>query len=266
MEQSSMSEQTITTERRGHVLLIAFNRAAKYNGFDPDMFMQLADAYGVLDADPELRCGLVFAHGENFTAGLDLPKWGATFSAGKWPEFAPNQRDPLGLVPDKRVSKPLVFAIQGICFTIGIELALAGDIRICSDNARFGQIEVKRGIYACGGATVRMVQEFGWANAQRYLLTGDEFNAQEALRIGLVQEVVADKVFERGLAMAEKVARQAPLGVYGSLKSSRLSLERDMQTAIARFMPDLVPVMKSEDVQEGVKSFIERREAQFKGR
>lgn len=262
-----MSETKITTERRGHVLLIGFNRPSKYNGFDPDMFMQLADAYGVLDSDPELRCGLVFAHGPHFTAGLDLPQWGSLFSSGQWPDFAPHQRDPLGLIPEKRVSKPLVFAIQGICFTIGIELALAGDIRVCCGNARFGQIEVKRGIYACGGATVRMVQEFGWANAQRYLLTGDEFNAQEAHRIGLVQEVVlSEKPFERGLALAEKVAKQAPLGVYGSLKSSRLSLERDMQTAIARFMPDLVPVMKSEDVQEGVKSFIERREAQFKGR
>jgi enoyl-CoA hydratase len=262
-----MSEQKITLERRGHVLLIGFNRPDKFNGFDPEMFMQLAAAYGALDADPELRCGLVFAHGKHFTAGVDLPKWGDQFGSGAWPTYKEHERDPLGLVPEKRVSKPLIFAIQGICFTVGIELALSGDIRVCSSDARFGQIEVKRGIYACGGATVRMVQEFGWANAQRYLLTGDEFNAQEALRIGMVQEVVEPgKVFDRGLELAERVAKQAPLAVYASLKSSRLSLELDMQRAIERLMPGLAVVMKTEDVQEGVKSFIERREAQYKGR
>ncbi len=262
-----MSETKISVEARGHVLLIGFNRPDKYNGFDPEMFNQLAKAYGRLDADPELRCGFVYANGKHFTAGLDLPKWTPTFASGAWPELAEDERDPLGLIPGKRVSKPLVFAMQGICFTIGIELALAGDIRICSEDSRFGQIEVKRGIYACGGATVRMVQEFGWANAQRYLLTGDEFNAAEAHRIGFVQDVVPNgEQFEKGLAMAEKVARQAPLGVYGSLKSSRLSLEKDMQFAMSRFMPDIAPLMGSEDVREGVQSFVERREAQFKGR
>lgn len=262
-----MSEQVITLETRGHVLLIGFNRPEKYNGFSFDMFMQLAEAYGKLDADPELRCGLVFAHGRHFTAGVDLPNWGDRFSSGAWPTYKDHERDPLGLVPEKRVNKPLVFAIQGICFTVGIELALSGDIRICSTDARFGQIEVKRAIYACGGATVRMVQEFGWANAQRYLLTGDEFNAEEALRIGMVQEVVApEKLFERGLEMAERVARQAPLAVAASLRSSRLSLELDIQRAIERLMPDLAVIMKSEDVREGVQSFVERREANYKGR
>ncbi|HEX4896013.1 MAG TPA: crotonase/enoyl-CoA hydratase family protein [Solimonas sp.] len=262
-----MTEAKIVTEKRGHVLLIGFNRADKYNGFDLEMFMQLADAYGQLEADPELRVGLVYAKGKHFTAGLDLPKWGDAFSSGRWLDYAAHQRDPVGLDPQQRVSKPLVMAIQGICFTIGIEIALAGDIRVCADDARFGQIEVKRGIYAVCGATVRMVQEFGWANAQRYLLTGDEFNAAEAHRIGLVQEVApAGEVFERALAIAERVAQQAPLGVYASLKSSRLSLEQNIQAAIARFMPDLKPIMASDDVKEGVQSFVERRPANFKGR
>lgn len=262
-----MSETKISVEVRGHVLLIGFNRPDKYNGFDLEMFNQLATAYGQLDRDPELRVGYVYAKGKHFTAGLDLPKWTETFGSGAWPPLAGDQCDPLGLIPSKRVTKPLVFAMQGICYTIGIELALAGDIRLCSETARFGQIEVKRGIFACGGATLRMVQEFGWANAQRYLLTGDEFNAAEAQRMGFVQEVVPEgELYERGLAMAEKVAKQAPLGVYGSLKSSRLLIEQGMQHAVSRLMPDLAPLMGSDDVREGVQSFVERREAQFKGR
>ena len=176
----------ILTERRGHVLLIAFNRPEKYNAFDLEMHHQLAAAYGLLDRDPELRCALVSANGKAFTAGLELTQWTPAFASGKWPDLADHERDPFGLIPEKRVSKPIIFAMHGICFTVAIELALAADIRVAAEDCRFGQIEVKRGIYAVGGGTVRMVQEFGWGNAQKYLLTGDEFNAAEALRIGLL--------------------------------------------------------------------------------
>lgn len=263
-----MSEAKISTERRGHVLLIGLNRPAKRNAFDVEMFQQLAAAYGALEHDPELRCGLLHAHGEHFTAGLELNQWAPHLAKSKFPDIGADARDPFGLDPARRLSKPMVAATQGICFTAGIELMLAADIRVAAEGARFGQIEVRRGIYAIGGATVRMVQEFGWGNAQRYLLTGDEFGAAEALRIGLVQEVAptAPAAFERALAIAETIARQAPLAVYASLKSSRLSRQRAEQDAIAHFFADMLPLMTSDDVQEGLKSFLERRAADFKGR
>lgn len=267
MTESIAAAPKILTERRGHVLLIAFNRPEKYNAFDLDMHHQLAAAYGLLDSDPELRCALVYANGKHFTAGLDLPKWTPAFSSGQWPDLAEHERDPFGLIPEKRLSKPVVFAMHGICYTVAIELALAADIRVAADDCRFGQIEVKRGIYAVGGATVRMVQEFGWGNAQRYLLTGDEFNAAEALRIGLVQEVTpAGAQFQRGLEIAERVAAQAPLGIYASLKSSRIAIEQGDQAALDRLVSDLAPIMGSDDVKEGVASFVERRPAKFTGR
>ncbi|MCX7071391.1 MAG: crotonase/enoyl-CoA hydratase family protein [Gammaproteobacteria bacterium] len=267
MTQTPAAAPKILTERRGHVLLITFNRPEKYNAFDLEMHHQLAAAYGLLDTDPELRCALVSANGKAFTAGLELTQWTPAFASGQWPDLAEHERDPFGLIPEKRVSKPVIFAMHGICFTVAIELALAADIRVAADDCRFGQIEVKRGIYAVGGATVRMVQEFGWGNAQKYLLTGDEFNAAEALRIGLVQEVVpAGQQFERGLAIAERVAAQAPLGVYASLKSSRIAIEQGDQVAIERLVRDLSPIMGSDDVKEGVASFVERRPARFTGR
>jgi enoyl-CoA hydratase/carnithine racemase len=174
--------------------------------------------------------------------------------------------DPLGLDPDRQVKKPVVMAVQGICLTIGLELLLASDIRVAADTARFGQIEIKRGIYPVGGATVRLFQEIGWGNAMRYLLTGDEITAKEAFRLGLVQEVTSpDACLDTAITIAQTISKQAPLGVAASLKSSRLARSHGDRAAIDRLLPDLMPLMNSRDVQEGLASFMERREARFKG-
>ena len=259
-----MSVGTVSREKRGHVYLMGLDRVAKRNAFDLPLWNELCAAYGELERDPDLRVGVLYAHGDHFTGGLDLPQWGAVFSSGAW-QIPAGAIDPLGLT--SRVSKPIVLAVQGTCLTIGIELLLATDIRIAAATTRFGQIEVKRGIYPVGGATIRMPREVGWANAMRWLLTGDDFDAAEALRIGLVQEVVpAGEQLARATQLAEVIAAQAPLGVYATLASSRMALPTDEKTAGGRLMPDLVPIMRSEDVQEGLQAFVQRRPGAFKGR
>ncbi len=259
-----MTVGTVTREKRDHVMLIGLDRVAKRNAFDLPLWNELCAAYGELERDPELRVGVLFAHGDHFTGGLDLPQWGDTFSSGKW-HIPDGGIDPLGLV--SRVTKPIVLAVQGTCFTIGIELLLATDLRIAAASTRFGQIEVKRGIYPVGGATLRMPRELGWANAMRWLLTGDDFDATEALRMGMVQEVVpAGEQLSRATALATTIAAQAPLGVYATLKSSRAALPANEHAAALQLMPDLVPIMNSEDVQEGLQAFVQRRPGAFKGR
>ncbi|MBW6463432.1 MAG: crotonase/enoyl-CoA hydratase family protein [Bacillota bacterium] len=257
----------ITVEEKDYVLQIGLNRPEKMNAFDPEMYMQLADALGRLNNEDKLRCGLLFAHGENFTSGLDLVKWVEVFSIGQFPELPAGYCDPFGLDEQKRVGKPLVMAAQGICYTVGLELMLAADVRVAASNTRFGQIEVKRGIYPVGGATLRLPEEIGWANAMRYLLTGDEISAEEAYRLGLVQELTEPGAeFARGFALAELIAEQAPLGVRAALMSARLAKSAGAVKAKERLLPDLQPLMQSEDALEGVQSFIERRKANFKGR
>jgi enoyl-CoA hydratase/carnithine racemase len=258
-------EGHITTERRGHVLLIGLDRVAKRNAFDPSMLIALGLAYGALERDNELRCGVLFAHGDHFTGGIDLAQFSQQGSISRvdLPEGA---LDPLG-INGPRLSKPMVVAVQGICLTIGIELLLAADVRVAASDTRFAQIEIKRGIYPFGGATIRFPRETGWGNAMRYLLTGDEFGAEEALRIGLVQEVVAPgRQVERAVELAQTIAAQAPLGVRATLASARLAFAAGEEAAARRLLPDLQPILRSEDAREGLQSFIERRQANFTGR
>jgi enoyl-CoA hydratase/carnithine racemase len=263
--ESGSGEARITREVRGHVFLIGFNRPAKKNAFDVPMLHELAAAFTELDRNPELRCGLVFAHGPVFTAGLDLANVAPAVATGEFPGTA-DFVDPFA-THGARVSKPVVCAVQGLCLTLGVELMLACDIRVAAEDARFGQIEVKRGIMPFGGGCARWVTTCGWGNAMRYLLTGDELDAQEALRIGLVQEVVPpERLLPRALEIAETVAAQAPLAVQATLRSARLANEGGAALAAKELMPEALRLMATEDASEGLMSFIERRAAKFTGR
>jgi enoyl-CoA hydratase len=255
----------ITAERHERIFAIGIDRPNKLNGFSPNMLIELAEAFTAFERDEAAWVGLLYAHGPNFTAGLELDKV-APFMRERGTVFPVGSVDPLSLRPPIR-SKPLVCAVQGICFTLGIELMLAADIVVAADDCRFAQIEVKRGIMPAGGATVRMVERAGWGNAQRYLLTGEEFGAAEALRLGFVQEVVAaGKQKERALELAQLIAEQAPLAVRASLASSRLAVDRGPHAAIREFNAQQASLMMTEDAAEGVRSFVERRKGRFAGR
>ncbi|MDE0704407.1 MAG: enoyl-CoA hydratase-related protein, partial [Rhodospirillaceae bacterium] len=162
----------IATERRGGLFLIGIDRPAKYNGFTPEMCVGLAEAYSEYEADGDLRCAVVHAAGAHFTAGLELSAFDITEPAF----FPPDLVDPFDLRPPFR-TKPVVAAVKGICFTLGIELMLAADVAVAEEGTRFSQLEVKRGLMAFGGATIRFVERAGWGDAMRWLLTGDEFDA-----------------------------------------------------------------------------------------
>ncbi len=257
-------EQQVTIQRRDDVLLIGLNRVAKRNAFDLEMLQALGAAYGHFERDQHLRCGVLFAHGDHFTAGLDLAQVAPALVAGQQ-VLREGDIDPWGLYPPLR-TKPLICAVQGICYTLGIELMLAADMRVAAATTRFAQMEVRRGIYPFGGGTIRFVREAGWGNAMRYMLTGEEFSAQEALRIGLIQEVVEPgQQVERAFQLAQTVAAQAPLGVRAILASARLALREGEEAAIQRLGPDFLSLMQTQDAREGMQSFLERRSAHFQG-
>lgn len=255
----------ISWESRGHVALIGLNRAEKRNAFDLQMLDELAAAYTRYEDDASLRCAVLFAHGDHFTGGLDLAEVGPAVAGGR-PLFPDGSVDPLGLGARRR-TKPVVCALQGYCFTIGVELALATDVRFASDDVKLAQLEVKRGIYPFGGGTLRLPAVAGWGNAMKWLLTGDTFDAAEALRIGVVQEVLPRaEVLARAVAYADRVALQAPLAVQASLASARNAADHGPDAEIGKLLERARALMTTEDAIEGMRSFVERREGKFAGR
>lgn len=262
------AEGTITTECRGALLLVGIDRPAKRNGFTPRMFRELGEAYTLLDDDPALRVGVLFAHGEHFTAGLDLPSIAPFMQKGEklWPAGGVEPLD-LGTPGYRRRTKPMVVAVQGITFTLGIELMLAADIVVASEDCRFSQLEVKRGIMATGGATLRMAERAGLGNALLHLLTGDEFGAAEALRLNFVQKVVPrGQQLEEALRIAEAIAAQAPQAVVATRLNALRAIERGPLEAMAELVPVQQRLSRTDDAAEGVKSFVEKRAARFTGK
>lgn len=261
-------EGAIETEVRGHVLLIGINRPSKRNGFTPKMFRELAEAYTRLDDDPALRVGVLCAAGDHFTAGLDLPACAPLMRAGKKavPVGLVEPHD-MGLPGYRRRAKPMVVAVKGITFTVGIELMLGADIVVAAQSCRFSQLEVKRCIMPTGGATLRMAERAGLGNAMLHLLTGDEFDSAEAYRLNFVQKVVpTGEELEAAMRIAQTIAEQAPAAVVATRLNTIKAVEQGPMAAVAEFIETQRVLANSEDAAEGVRAFVERRPARFTGR
>lgn len=253
----------VRSEANGRIFKIIIDNVAKRNSFTPEMMLQLSDALTEFDRNDSLWAAVLCAEGDHFTAGLDMPKF---FGPGAAPQPIPETNlDPFAL--RNRTSKPVVTAVQGITYTIGIEMMLAGDIVVAADNARFCQMESRRGIAPLGGAHFRFLSRTGWGNAMYHLMLCDEFGAERALQIGLVQEVVpAGKQVERATEIANLICRNAPLGIRAMKAAALKYIEAAERSAVAAIADVRRSVMDSEDAKEGIRSFVERREARFEGR
>jgi enoyl-CoA hydratase len=159
---SLSNDGRVATEKSGHIFLIVIDRPKKLNGFSLKMLSELGQAFSAMEDDFDVRCGVLCAEGRNFTAGLELNQVANHLAEGTL--FSAEDVDPVNLRGRLR-TKPLVSAVQGICYTLGIELMLASDIVVAASDCRFAQIEVKRGIMPSGGASIRMPERAGLGSA-----------------------------------------------------------------------------------------------------
>ena len=255
----------VTVEQRGPVLLIGMDRPQTRNLIDPAIIIGVGKALYQLERDDGLRVAVLHGIGPDFSMGIDPPAFVAAVQAGIIPVKDPDFISILELTPSIR-AKPLVVAVQGGTQFAGHEYFLAADIRVAASDTVFRQAEVTRGSFPGGGATVRFSREAGWANAMRYMLTGDTWGAEEAHRMGLVQEVTPPgKQLDVAIELAKIVAAAAPLGVRATLASSRQALAAEETTALAAVQPTFIRLQQTEDFKESQRALREGRAPVFRG-
>jgi len=257
----------VTAERRGQIVLIGINRPYIHNRIDPETYSGLATAYYQYDHDPSLRAAVLFGHGDNFSRGIDVDAFAALVTSGRSRIEERGMIDPLAKVPPV-LSKPLVVVVHGDTWNMGHELHLAADIRIAAADTVFGQDENTHGRFPGGGATIRFVREAGWGNAMRYMLTGDHWGAEEAFRIGVVQEVAPtrEKAFEAGVAIATKIAACGPLGIRTTLASAHLAVDRSEAETLSKLNAQYGALYTTEDFKEGRRAEAEGRQPIYHGK
>ena len=166
-----------------------------------------------------------------------------------------------------KLSKPLIAVVHGDTWNMGHELHLVADIRVASADVRFGQDENTHGRFPGGGSTIRFPREAGWGNAMRYMLTGDHWGAEEAYRMGVIQEIAPDpaKALEAGIGLAQKIAACGPLGIKTTLESAHLSIDESEAAAFAKLDEQFGGLFHTEDFIEGRKAEAEGRAPVYQG-
>ncbi|WP_343599071.1 crotonase/enoyl-CoA hydratase family protein [Mycobacterium sp.] len=262
-----MSEAHALVERRGHTLIVTLNRPAARNALSGEMMAIMVDAWDHVDDDPDVRCCILTGAGGYFCAGMDLKAAtarppGDSFKDGS---YDPSRID--ALLKGRRLTKPLIAAVEGPAIAGGTEILQGTDIRVAGESAKFGISEAKWSLYPMGGSAVRLVRQIPYTVACDLLLTGRHISAAEAREIGLVGHVVPDgQALAKALEIAEVISNNGPLAVQAILKSIR---ETEGLPEDEAFVIDTrlgVEVFLSDDAKEGPRAFKEKRAPQFHGR
>ena len=258
-----MEYKNLLIENVAGVATLTVNRPQALNALNSELLGELACALYEIEYDPAIKVVVLTGAGDKaFVAGADIGEMSA-LSALEARRFADLGHRTLAAL--EALDVPTIAAVNGFALGGGCELALACDLVYASDRARFGQPEVNLGLIPGFGGTQRLTRRVGVGKARELVYTGDIVDAQEAHRIGLVQELTEPgKQLDRAIAIAETIAAQAPLGVRATLESARRA--RNEEAAARALLPELVKLMKSDDAREGLMSFIERRAANFTGK
>ena len=254
-------------EQRGHTLILTLNRPEARNALSTEMLSIMVDAWNRVDDDPEIRTCILTGAGGYFCAGMDLK---AATKAPPGDSFKSGAFDPTkieGLLKGRRLTKPLIAAVEGPAVAGGTEILQATDIRVAGESARFGVSEARWGLFPLGGSAVRLPRQIPYTVAADLLLTGRHVTAAEALEIGLIGHVVPDgRALGRALEMAEQIAANGPVAVRAILRAIRETEGMPENEAFAAEARIGMAVFGSEDAKEGPRAFAEKRQPRFRGR
>lgn len=262
-----------TVERDGHIMTITMNRPERYNALTGAMLIRMFDAYEEASRDPEVRCIIVTGAGGNFCSGADL-KGMAGDSGSTDPEIDVQARlaaDPQvvfkALFRHYRPTKPIVAAVEGVAIAGGTEILQAMEVRVAGRSARFGVSEARWSLYPLGGSAVRLPRQIPYAHAAEILLTGRHLSAEEAQRIGLVGEVVADgQALARAREIAGQIAENGPLAVEAITRTLHECDGMELDAALRHEFDYGFQLLQSEDAKEGPRAFAEKRKPNFRRR
>lgn len=256
----------VTSRTDGHIAVITLDRPHRRNALNYSAYDQLEAAFRTASDDVEVRCVVVTGADPAFCSGDDVGEIMAGPKAVSARPAAPPAATPAAIAA-LECAKPVIAAVNGAAVGWGMELALFADIRIASDKARFAELFVKRGLPCDVGGFYRLPAIVGPAKAAELLFTGDVIDAAEALRIGLVSEVVAHaELMPRAMALAGRIAANPPLAVQRLKAGLNRSAYGDPREIGAWAMGAIRELMRTEDHREGVASFLEKRPPVFRGR
>lgn len=256
--------ETIKYETRDSIAIVTVNRPKAMNALNSQVLDELYDAFQKIGADENIRAAILTGEGKAFVAGADIAEMAKLNSVEGRAFGEKGHRTMNGI---ENVEKPVIAAVNGFALGGGCELAMACDIRIASEKAKFGQPEVNLGLIPGFGGNLRLPRLVGKGMAKYMILSAEMIGAEEALRIGLVEKVTApEELMDEALKVAETIASKAPIAVSLAKSVINNGYDVDMKSASAYEINSFGIPFSSEDMKEGTSAFLEKRKAEWKNR
>jgi enoyl-CoA hydratase len=253
-------------EQQGPILIVTMNRPRVRNALSPEMMAVMRDAWDRVDADPEIRVAILTGAGGAFCAGADLRAMTGDHPGDGFRNGGVDLSRIDALLKGRRLTKPLIAAVEGAAVAGGTEILQATDVRIAGESARFGVSEARWGLFPLGGSAVRLPRQLPYTVAAELLLTGQHLTAAEALAVGLIGHVVPEgQALTKAIEIAGLIAANGPLAVQAILRTIRETEGLPENEAFKIESGIGMEVFTSDDAKEGPRAFLEKRKPQFKG-